>query len=136
MFRGLATRAMFRQALAESQAWTPIESPWTLPSGLSGWTSSRGPAGVAEDELVGGQRDRLADGVGCDPLGQRRGGGLGGLLGRRPRRSSGSSGRPRRRPAALRAGRRAGRLYWSSSLGRSVARPVDLARCASSRARS
>ena len=36
MFRGLLTRAMFRQALAESQAWTPIESPWTLPTGLFG----------------------------------------------------------------------------------------------------
>ena len=30
---------MFRQALAESQAWTPIESPWTLPTGLPGWAS-------------------------------------------------------------------------------------------------
>src|SRR5215510_14926000 len=34
VLRGLARRAMLRQALAESQAWTPIESPWTLPSGL------------------------------------------------------------------------------------------------------
>ena len=26
---------MFRQALAESQAWTPMPSPWTLPTGLA-----------------------------------------------------------------------------------------------------
>ena len=29
-------RAMFRQAFAESHACTPIESPWTLPTGLFG----------------------------------------------------------------------------------------------------
>jgi hypothetical protein len=40
-FRELLTRARLRQALAESQAWTPIESPCTVPRGLPG-TSSRG----------------------------------------------------------------------------------------------
>jgi hypothetical protein len=34
--RGLTARAMFRQALTASLAWTPIESPWTLPGGLPG----------------------------------------------------------------------------------------------------
>ena len=34
LFRRLLTRAMFGQAFAESQAWTPIESPWTLPGRL------------------------------------------------------------------------------------------------------
>ena len=34
--RALLDAAMFRQALAESQAWTPMESPWTLPTGLLG----------------------------------------------------------------------------------------------------
>ena len=42
-FRGLTTRDMFRQALTASLAWTPIESPWTLPGGLPG-DSSRGGA--------------------------------------------------------------------------------------------
>ncbi len=73
---------MFRQALAESQACTPIESPWTLPTGLPGRFGLRRAADVAQDQLVGGQRDRLADGVGRNALGQGRGGGFGGLLGR------------------------------------------------------
>ena len=82
MLRALPTRAMLRQALAESQAWTPIESPWTLPTGLPADLACGGPAHVAQDELIGGQRDRLADRVGRETLGQRGRGGLGGLLGR------------------------------------------------------
>src|SRR5262245_55711629 len=34
------TRAMLRQALAASEAWTPSESPWTLPAGLPASASS------------------------------------------------------------------------------------------------
>ena len=133
MFRGLPTRAMFRQALAESQAWTPIESPWTLPTGLLGWTSLARPAGVAEDELVGGQRDRLADGVGRDALGQRRGGGLGGLLGRRledrlAHPLDPGVVAPSACPAACPSS-----LYWSSSFGSSVRGRSDSGVCCQSR---
>src|SRR5262249_57683525 len=39
--RALAAALRLRQALAESQACRPIESPWTLPAGLLG-ASSRG----------------------------------------------------------------------------------------------
>ena len=58
MLRGLLTRAMFRQALAESQAWTPIESPWTLPTGLLGWAlaavrpASRRTSWLAASEIA------------------------------------------------------------------------------------
>ena len=41
-FRGLLARDRLRQALAESQAWTPIESPWQLPIGLLGWACDFG----------------------------------------------------------------------------------------------
>ena len=77
--RRLLTRAMFRQALAASEAWTPTEAPWTLPFGFAGESSLRA-AGVVQDELVGGQRDRLADGLGRDAVGQGRGDRVGGLL--------------------------------------------------------
>ena len=125
MFRGLATRAMFRQALAESQAWTPIESPWTLPGGLVRLDLARGAAGVAEDELVGGQRDRLADRVGRDPLGQRGGDGLGGLLGRalEDRLAHAID------PAVVglpRAQRLAGEVVLVEQPGQEDARPVEL----------
>ena len=39
MLRRLLTRAMFRQALAASEACTPTEAPWTLPIGLAGESS-------------------------------------------------------------------------------------------------
>jgi len=35
VLRWSLTRAMFRQALAESEAWTPTEAPWMLPMGLA-----------------------------------------------------------------------------------------------------
>ena len=70
---------MFRQALAASEAWTPTDAPWTLPFGFAG-ASSLAAAGVVEHELVRGQRDRLADDLGRDPVGQGLRDRLGGLL--------------------------------------------------------
>src|SRR5205823_5884234 len=52
------------------------------PRGFAGGLLGGRTAVVAEDQLVGGQRDRLADRVGRDPFGQRGGGGFGGLVGR------------------------------------------------------
>src|SRR5262245_49830586 len=90
VLRGLLTRAMFRQALAESLAWTPMESPWTMPAGLLGavWDLGRRASGGgswladggAKHKLVGGQLDHPAQVVGYYPLGQGRCHGLGGLL--------------------------------------------------------
>ena len=88
-----------------------------------------GAAGVAQDELVGRQRDGLADGVGRHALGQGRGRSrLGGLLGRRPRRSSGSCGRPRRRPACRCPERLADQLVLIEQLGQEGAGLVGLRR--------
>src|SRR3954453_20627888 len=97
---------MFRQALTASLAWTPIESPWTLPGGLPGedqrsgrpasrWTTwfaasatasptLPGASCFAGEELFRRQRDRLADVARVDPLGQRRGHGISGRGRARP----------------------------------------------------
>ena len=48
--------------------------------GLAGRVLLLAAAGVVEHELVGGQRDRLADGLGREPLGKGLGDRLGGLL--------------------------------------------------------
>src|SRR5947209_3368955 len=44
---------MCRQALAESEAWTPIESPWTLPTGLSGVYAFSRPASASTSQRQG-----------------------------------------------------------------------------------
>ena len=96
---------------------------------------ARVPAGVAEDELVRGQRDRLADARRVDPLGQRRGGGVGGLLGRRLEDRLAHPVDPVvvRRP---RARRLAEQVVLVEQPGQEDARLVGLGACASSRARS
>ena len=109
---------MFRQALAASEAWTPTESPWTLPTGLA--PSALAPAGVAQHELVGRQRDRLADRVRREPLGQGRGDRVGRLVAAAAVDHLGQRLDPGvvRLAGAERAGPAS--LYWSSSFGSSV----------------
>ena len=116
MLRRSLTRAMFRQALAASEACTPTDAPWTLPFGFAARVGLLA-AGVVEHELVGGHRDRLADDLRRDPLGQGLGHRLGGLVPARARRSCGTSARPRRRPAGDRPGDRFARPLRSSSFG-------------------
>ena len=76
------------------------------------------PAGVVEDELVGRQRDRLADGLRGDAVGQGGGDRVGGLL---PARSVDRLAEARSTQASSGCRSPAGRSskrYWSSSLGR------------------
>ena len=54
---GWLTRAMFRQALAASEAWTPTEAPWTLPFGFAAESSlprpgSRRTSWLAASEIA------------------------------------------------------------------------------------
>ena len=115
-----------------------VADPGDVPPGVGGvggmdadrgaMNASLGLAGVlpcaarvVQDELVGGQRDRLADRprARCRRPGRPR----------RPRRlardwrrrSSGSAGRPRRRPAGGLRASRLDRPFRSSSLGRRAA---------------
>ena len=106
---------MFRQALAESQAWTPMPSPWTLPTGLAspaalGRPLSRSTSWLAASDIAS------PIGVGRDALGQGGGHGVGGLL-----RRGGEDGLAHLvHPGVLRRLGAEGRptsLYWSSSFG-------------------
>ena len=47
---------MLRQALAESQAWTPMPSPWTLPAGLASLTALGRPLSRSTSWLAASDR--------------------------------------------------------------------------------
>ena len=88
MLRRLLTLAMFRQALAASEACTPDRGAMNAANRL-GRRVFLLAAGVVQHELIRGERDRLAHGLGRKPFGERQGDRLGGLLPGSRRRSCG-----------------------------------------------
>ena len=105
------------------------------PQRFAGLDVAHGAAGVAEDELVRGERERLADGRRGEPFGQGRGDGL-----RRMVRLASKIVRLIRSTQASSAvaptGNSTRELVLVDQSRQDHARPVDLARCAASRARS
>ena len=88
MLRRLLTRAIFRQALAASEAWTPTDAPWTLPLGLAAVSSLLRPGSCSTSWLAASE---IASPIvsGEMPSARASRNRLGGLLAGSRRRSSG-----------------------------------------------
>ena len=79
MLRRSLTRAMFRQALAASEACTPTDAPWTLPFGFAGESACLRPGSWSTSWLAASEIASPID-LGRDAVGQGFGDRLGRLL--------------------------------------------------------